>query len=110
MKRGEIYLVSLDATKGHKQQGTRPVLIVSPDAFNTVTGTSIVVPITTGGAFVPTRGFAVSLQGAATKTTGVIRCDQPRPLDLAASNARLLESIPTVIVDEVLARLATLFT
>ncbi len=36
MKRGDIFLVSLDPTSGHEQQGTRPVLIVSPDDFNQV--------------------------------------------------------------------------
>ena len=33
-KRGEIWLVSLDPTSGHEQRGRRPVLIVSPEAFN----------------------------------------------------------------------------
>lgn len=109
MKRGEIYLVSLDPTKGHEQQGTRPVLIVSPDSFNAVTGAPVVLPITTGGGFVRSRGFAVSLDSAGTKMTGVIRCDQPRTIDLAARNARLLESAPPQVMDEVLARLATIF-
>lgn len=109
MKRGEIYLVSLDPTKGHEQQGTRPVLIVSPDAFNAITGTPIVVPVTTGGAFARTRGFAVSLTGAGTHTVGVISCDQPRSLDLSARNARLLEAVPSSIIDEVLAKLVTIF-
>jgi mRNA-degrading endonuclease toxin of MazEF toxin-antitoxin module len=109
LKRGDIYLVSLDPTLGHEQQGTRPVLIVSPDRFNSVTGVPIVVPITSGGAFVRNAGFAVSLSGAGTRTTGVIRCDQPRPLDLAARHGRRLESVPQGIIDDVLARLATLF-
>ena len=34
MKRGEIWLVSLDPSVGHEQAGNRPVLIVSPDKFN----------------------------------------------------------------------------
>ena len=33
MKRGEIWLVSLDPTSGHEQKGRRPVLIVSPGGF-----------------------------------------------------------------------------
>lgn len=37
MRRGDIYLVALDPTEGHEQQGTRPVLVVSPDEFNRVT-------------------------------------------------------------------------
>ena len=109
MKRGDIYLVSLDPTKGHEQQGTRPVLVVSPDRFNTMTRVPIVVPITSGGAFARSAGFAVSLAGAGTRTSGVIRCDQPRPLDLAARSGRRLESVPPGILDDVLARLATLF-
>ena len=84
MKRGEIWLVGLDPTQGHEQKGRRPVLIVSPEAFNRVTKVPVVLPITSGGNFARTAGFAVMLEGAGTKTTGIIRCDQPRALDLAA--------------------------
>ena len=108
MKRGEIWLVSLDPTAGHEQRGTRPVLVVSPAAFNQVTGTPVVLPVTTGGGFARRRGFAVSLEDAGTRTTGVIRCDQPRALDLSARNGRRVESVPEHIIDDVLARLATI--
>ncbi|MGB8259127.1 MAG: type II toxin-antitoxin system PemK/MazF family toxin [Terracidiphilus sp.] len=109
MNRGDIYLVSLDPTQGHEQQGTRPVLVVSPSAFNALTRVPIVVPITSGGAFARSAGFTVSLSSVGTRTTGVIRCDQPRPIDLAARSARRLESVPSAILDEVLAKLVTLF-
>lgn len=49
MKRGDIYLVSLDPTVGHKQKGCRPVLIVSPDEFNQVTKLPVVLPVAMGG-------------------------------------------------------------
>ena len=65
MRRGDIYLVTLDPTEGHEQQGTRPVLVVSPDEFNRVTQVPVVLPITSGGNFARTAGFAVSLSGAA---------------------------------------------
>ncbi len=107
MERGDIYLVSLDPTAGHEQQGRRPVLIVSPGAFNRMTGTPIVLPITTGGNFARTAGFAVLLSGTA--TTGVVRCDQPRALDLASRHARRLESAPQSVIDDVLAKLAAIF-
>lgn len=110
MKRGDIYLVSLDPTEGHEQQGTRPVLIVSPDKFNTLTKVPIVVPITSGGNFARTAGFAVSLDSAGTRTKGVVRCDQPRPIDLSARKARKLESLPDAIIDDVLARIVALFS
>lgn len=108
MERGDIYLVSLDPTSGHEQQGKRPVLIVSPGAFNRLTKVPVVLPITSGGNFARTAGFAVSLMGAGTKTTGIVRCDQPRALDLGARHGRKLESVPQTIMDEVLAKLATL--
>ena len=88
IRRGEIWIVSLDPSAGHEQRGTRPVLIVSPAAFNGLTGTPVVLPITTGGGFARRRGFAVSLDDAGTRTTEVVRCDQPRVLDLAARNGK----------------------
>ncbi len=109
MERGDIWMVSLDPTSGHEQQGMRPVLIVSATAFNRVTQTPVVLPITTGGNFARARGFAVSLTGAGLKTTGVVRCDQPRALDLLARKARRVESAPQEIVDEVLAKLVPIF-
>ena len=69
----------------------------------------MVLPITSGVNFARTAGFAVSLTGAGTRTTGIVRCDQPRTLDLAARNARKLETIPPAIMDEVLAKIAPLF-
>jgi mRNA-degrading endonuclease toxin of MazEF toxin-antitoxin module len=109
MKRGDIWLVGLDPAEGHEQNGRRPVLIVSPDAFNRVTKVPVVLPITSGGSFARTAGFAVPLSGAGTQTTGVVRCDQPRALDLAARGGKKLESVPDAIMDEVLARLAPIF-
>jgi len=108
MDRGDIFLVSLDPTSGHEQQGTRPVLVVSPSAFNRMTRTPVVLPITRGGSFARTAGFGVSLMGTGTATTGVIRCDQPRAIDMDARHGRKLESVPPPVMDEVLAKLATI--
>ena len=107
MKRGDIYLVSLDPTEGREQQGSRPVLVVSPEAFNQATKLPVVCPITNGGEFARRIGFAVPLTGI--KTTGVVRCDQPQVLDLGARNARMVDTLPAAIMDEVLARLAPIF-
>lgn len=85
------------------------MLIVSPSAFNRLTGMPVVLPITSGGNFARMAGFAVSLMGAGTSTTGVIRCDQPRVLDIGARRGRKLESAPEPLMDEVLARLAPIF-
>jgi mRNA-degrading endonuclease toxin of MazEF toxin-antitoxin module len=84
MERGDIYLVSLNPTSGYEQSGTQPVLVVSPKAFNRMARAPIVLPIPTGGNFARTAGFAVSLKDAGTKTSGIIRFDQSRALDIAS--------------------------
>ena len=109
MERGDVYLVSLDPTLGHEQTGRRPVLVISPGKFNRLTRMPVVLPITTGGDFARTAGFAVSLMGAGTRTTGVVRCDQPRALDFRARGAKRLETAPGHIIDEVLSKVGALF-
>jgi mRNA-degrading endonuclease toxin of MazEF toxin-antitoxin module len=108
MKRGEIWVVGIDPAEGQEQKGRSPVLIISPEAFNQVTKVPVVLPITSGGNFARTAGFAVSLAGAGTKTTGVVRCDQPHALDLGARHSRRLEKVPDTIMDEVLAKVGTI--
>ena len=107
MNRGDIYLVSLDPTEGHEQRGSRPVLVISPGEFNEATKLPVICPITSGGDFARRIGFAVPITGI--KTTGVVRCDQPRVLDLGARNARKVDTMPIAIMDEVLAKLAPIF-
>jgi mRNA interferase ChpB len=107
MNRGDIYMVSLDPTHGHEQRGRRPVLVISPTAFNQATKLPVILPITSGGDFARRIGFAVPLTGM--KTEGVVRCDQPRVLDLRARGGKRVESVPAEILDEVLARAVTLF-
>jgi mRNA interferase ChpB len=107
MKRGDIYMVDLEPTTGHEQRGNRPVLIVSSEAFNRLTQCPVVLPITNGGGFARRVGFAVPISGI--KTTGVVRCDQPRAIDLSARHGRKVDMLPPAIMDEVLATAATLF-
>lgn len=107
MQRGDIYLVDLEPTSGHEQRGHRPVLIVSSETFNRLTGCPVILPITNGGDFARRVGFAVPVTGI--KTTGVVRCDQPRALDVAARGGRKVDTLPASIMDEVLATVATLF-
>jgi mRNA interferase ChpB len=107
VKRGDIYMVTLDPTEGREQQGYRPVLIVSPADFNAATKLPVVLPITGGGDFARRIGFAVPISGI--KTTGVVRCDQPRVLDLQARDGRKVDTLPTAIMEEVLAKLAPIF-
>ena len=107
MKRGEVYMVDLEPTHGREQRGHRPVVVVSPDEFNRATGLPLNPADHKWRRFCRHIRFAVPL--ARIKTTGVVRCDQPRVLDLNARNGRKVESLPVAIMDEVLAKVATIF-
>ena len=52
MKRGEVYWADLVPRSGSEQQGRRPVIVVSHDAFNQTQGwrSIIVVPLSTSAA------------------------------------------------------------
>ena len=100
-------MVSLDPTEGREQRGSRPVLIVSPTEFNEATKLPVICPITNGGDFARRIGFAVPITGI--KTTGVIRCDQPRVLDIGSRNGLKVDTLPVLIMEEVLAKLAPIF-
>jgi mRNA interferase ChpB len=107
MERGDIYFVALDPSSGREQRGHRPVLVLTTSKFNKLTNTPVVVPITTGGAFARNIGFTVAL--SATKITGLVRCDQPRAIDLAARGAKKVDRAPNGAVEETLAKVGTLF-
>lgn len=108
MDRGEIWHVDLNPIKGREQANPRYVLILTAKAFNAL-GTPIVVPITSGGDYARSKGFAVPLSGAGTYATGVILCHQLRALDVRARGGKFSEKAPDFIVDEVLARVTALF-
>jgi len=47
MRRGEVWLATLDPVRGSEQAGTRPVLILQADPLNDFLRTVVVVPFTT---------------------------------------------------------------
>src|SRR5260364_51602 len=102
--RGDILLRKLNPTPRQEQQGEGPVFAVSPKAFNR-SGLTVVCPITRGGNQARYAGFAVSLIGTGSETQGIVMCNQPRTLDLAARQGKFLESAPDYVTGEVLARL-----
>ncbi len=55
VRRGEVFLVDLDPTRGSEIQKTRPCVVVSPDELNAHLRTVIVAPLTTAGQPYPFR-------------------------------------------------------
>lgn len=54
-RRGDVFLVDLDPTRGGEIRKTRPCVVVSPDELNAHLRTVIVAPLTTGGRPYPFR-------------------------------------------------------
>ena len=106
--RGEIWFVDLNPTAGKEQQGSCPVLVVSEKEFNRL-GLCVVCPITQSGQLSRYTGFAVMLMGTGSSTQGVVMCNQPRTIDVAARGGHFVEDVSDELLEEVLARLRPIF-
>ena len=109
-ERGDILSLNLDPAFGTEQQARRPVLSLSPWAFNLRSGLVLVCPITRGGRFARENRFAVPLTASDTSTQGIILCHQLRTIDYKAKprDVRFVERAPEPIVQEALALAQTL--
>lgn len=76
IRRGDVFLVDLDPTRGAEIQKTRPCVVISPDELNGNLRTVIVAPLTTAGHPYP---FRVPCRFA--NKTGQIVTDQLRTVD-----------------------------
>jgi mRNA interferase MazF len=84
VRRGQVYLVSLDPTKGREIKKTRPCVVISPDELNAHMHTYIVAPLTTGSHEYPFR-VSCRFQGK----SGHVVLDQIRTVDRARLVKRL---------------------
>ncbi len=100
--RGDFARIVLDPRTGREQSGERPVLVLSPEAFNAATGYAFVAPITR-----TLRGwpFEIPLPSGG-RVEGAVLVDQAKSIDFAARHARFIGHAPSEIVDTALARLA----
>ena len=89
-RRGEVFLVSLDPTRGREIRKTRPCVVVSPDELNEHLQTVLVAPMTTGGHPYPFR-IACRFQ----KRKGYVVLDQLRTVDVGRLVRRLGRLSPT---------------
>ena len=103
MKRFEVYLITLDPTRGSEIRKTRPCLVISPDEINRHLSTVIVAPMTTTRRGYPTR---IEVQFAGKE--GDIALDQLRTVDRTRL-VRRLGQIDEALAREVANRLVEMF-
>ena len=108
-ERGDIVRVNLEPVVGHEMRGgSRPALVLTSSSFNRL-GDVLVAPISQGGNYARFAGFAVSLMGTGCRTQGVALVNKIRMMDLNARKAKTIERAPREVIDDAIARLATLF-
>ena len=104
VRRGDVFLVSLNPARGSEIQKTRPCVVVSPDELNAYLRTFIVAPLTTGGHPYPFRVLC-RFEGRA----GYVVIDQIRTVDRERLVRRLGKLSPSTL-GRVLAILQEMFT
>jgi mRNA interferase MazF len=103
-KRGDIIRLQLDPRTGSEQAGYRPVLVISPVNYNRISKLILVCPITSRQ-----KGWSFEVVlPESIQTFGVVLADQLRTVDCSARRASFVEQAPCDLVDEVIAKIATL--
>ncbi len=92
VKRGDIWLVSLDPTQGSEICKARPCMIISPSEMHDYLRTVIVAPMTTGSRPAPFR-IPIRFQGK----SGWVLLDQIRALDKTHLVKRLGAAHPVTL-------------
>lgn len=103
MKRGDIWLVTLDPTVGSEIKKTRPCVLVSPPEMHDHLRTVLVAPMSTAGFRTPFRIEVI--QGG---RKGLILLDQVRAVDKVRL-ARKLGTVPARTLTATLAALQEMF-
>ena len=100
LKRGDIYLVSLDPTKGSEQGKSRPAVVIQNDIGNKFSPTTIIAPITSsiGDRLYPHEVFITSKESGLNKD-GVILLNQVRCVDKLRM-IKKLGSVPKNRIDD----------
>jgi mRNA interferase MazF len=104
VRRGEVWWVDLDPTRGGEIRKTRPAVVLTADALNRARRTVVVVPLSTGPTPRPPIVVAIASAGAGS----IAVCDQVRAVDkirltrlvgqLATADLRIVEDGVRVVL------------
>lgn len=103
VSRGDIFLITLNPTRGSEIRKARPYVIVSPDELNSHLRTFIVAPLTTGGHPYPFR-VRCTFDGK----DGHVVADQLRAVD-REHLVKHLGRLPETTLNELLGVLQAMF-
>ena len=105
VRRGEVWWVAFDPTRGSEIRKTRPAVVLSANGLNRARRTVLVVPLSTGPA--PRPPIVVATPSAGPASVAV--CDQLRAVDktrltradgvLSATDLRAIEAGLRAVLD-----------
>jgi mRNA interferase MazF len=101
--RQDIIWINLNPAKGHEQKNLRPVLVLSPKAYNKRTGLMIACAITS-----KVKGYPMEVILNGRKVSGAVLADQVRILDFMTRDISLVEKAPASVLKETQEKLVTL--
>lgn len=97
-RQGQVVKTNLNPTRGHEQSGMRPVLIISNNEYNRLTGLVKVVPITT-----KLKDFPMHLTlPEGLDVEGQVLLEHECTLDLVSRGFDLIDEVPKEFLDRVL--------
>lgn len=105
-ERGDLLWLTFDPQAGREQAGRRPVLVLSPAAYNRRANLVLVCPITNQAKGYP---FEVALPEGS-RISGVVLADHIKSADWAARRAQFADKAPAEVVAEVSAKLRPLLS
>ncbi len=91
--RGDLVWINFTPHSGHEQAGPRPALVISPKAYNKLTGLTLVCPITS-----KQKGYNFELPLHSEKIRGVVLVDQIRNVDFSSRKIRFIENAEPTLV------------
>ena len=100
-ERGDFVWVDFDPAAGHEQQGQRPALVLSEQAFNKTIGLALVAPITSR---VRGHGFEVPISDSS-KINGVVLCQQLKTIDFEERGLQFVEQASSNVINEALRKI-----
>ena len=103
-ERGDVIWISPAPLTDREQPGRRPAIVLSPQAYNSRVGLSVLCPIT-----LQVKGYPFEvLLPPGLPIEGAILSDQVESLDWRAHRAELICSLPPAVVEEALGKLRAL--
>ena len=100
-ERGDI---NFSPTKGHEQAGLRPAVVISPTKYNSFSGLVLVCPVTS-----KRKDYFFEVQIEGLKEKSFILADQIRTFDIKERIKKTTGRVSDIEINEILARVATLF-